>query len=561
VARRRGRGSSSGSGSLRVLPLGGLDEIGKNMMVLEYGDDMILIDAGLMFPDEEMLGVDLVLPDFSYVTQRADKLRGILITHGHEDHVGALPYLLRDVHAPIFATKLTVGLIAGRLEEHRLPNVQLNEVKPGQTLQLGAFECKFMRVNHSIPDCAAILVKTPVGTILDTGDFKFDNTPIDSQVMDLHDFAAAAGRVDILMSDSTNAEIPGYSISERTVGDTLREIFSNAKGKVILASFASHIHRMQQVFDIAHEQGRLVAVTGRSMNRNVTIAHELDYLHFDEGEVFDVVDMPTLPRNKQVILSTGSQGEPLSALARMAAREHRWITVERGDTVIISATPVPGNEKAVHRVIDRLLKLGAHVFYRSISAVHVSGHAAQEELKLMMNMVRPKYFVPIHGEYRHLQAHAGLARQVGIPEENVFVIENGDTLELTPQGVRLGERVGAGVVFVDGLGVGDIGSVVLRDRRQLSKDGIMIVVVTVSVADGAVLAPPDVITRGFVYVKESADLIDDARAQVEKALKRTQRDQVTDWTVLKAAVRDSLQEFLWQRTGRRPVIMPIVVEV
>lgn len=546
---------------LRILPLGGLDEIGKNMMVLEYGEDLLVLDAGLMFPDEEMLGIDLVLPDFSYVVQRADRVRAILLTHGHEDHIGALPYLLREVDAPIYGTKLTLGLVAGRLEEHDLPKVVMKEARPGKNIELGPFVVQFLRVNHSIPDGAAIFIRTPAGNVLDTGDFKFDNTPIDAQVMDLQQFARLAGQVDLLMSDSTNAEIPGYTISEKAVGDTLREIFRSAKGKIVVAAFASHIHRIQQVIDIAREEHRIVGVTGMSMNRNVAIAHELGFLEFKPGEVVDILEMPRVPRHKKVILSTGSQGEPLSALARIASGEHKHVTVEKGDTVVVSATPVPGNEKAVSRVIDRLLKRGADVYYKSIAAVHVSGHGGAEELKLMINLIRPRYFMPIHGEYRHLSSHAALARQVGILERNIFVIENGDTLELGPDGARRGPRVGAGVVFVDGLGVGDIGNVVLRDRRQLAEDGIMIVVVTVSVADGTVISPPEVISRGFVYVKEADQLMSDARRQVEKALAVTQKDSVTDWTVLKAAVRDSLAQFLWDRTGRRPVIMPIVVEV
>jgi ribonuclease J len=546
---------------LRIIPLGGLDEIGKNMMVLEYGQDMIVVDAGLMFPDEEMLGIDLVLPDFTYVVKNAEKLRGIVLTHGHEDHIGALPYLLKEVRAPLYGTKLTLGMVQGRLEEHRLGKIAMREVWPGKTVQLGPFTLDFLRVNHSIPDGVAVFIRSPVGNVLMTGDFKLDNTPIDAQAMDVQQFASLAGSVDVLMSDSTNAEVPGYTMSERSVGDTLREIFASSKQRIVVAAFASHIHRMQQVIDIARDLGRKVIVTGRSMNRNIAIAAELGYLSFDEGDVLDAFAMPKVPRERQVILATGSQGEPLSALARIANREHKWVQVEPGDTVVISAIPVPGNEKAVSRVIDRLFKCGAEVFYRSISAVHVSGHAQQEELKLMLNLVKPRYLVPVHGHYRHLVNHAALARGMGISDERIFVMENGDRLELTAHGARLIEPVGAGIIFVDGLGVGDIGSTVLRDRRQLAEDGILIAVVTISVMDGKTVAQPELLTRGFVYAKESGDLLDDARERIAAALAVTEKDKVTDPNVIKAAVRDSLQQFLYDRTGRRPVIMPIVLEV
>lgn len=547
---------------LKIIPLGGLGEVGKNMMVMEYGADMLLIDAGLMFPEEEMLGIDLVLPDFTYVRKNKERLRAIVITHGHEDHTGALPYLLKEVSAPVYGTKLTLGLIKAKLSEHHLRKVKLKEIKAGQELEIGEFRIKFVRVSHSVPDGVGLIIHTPLGVIVHSGDFKFDQTPVDGRVTDFREFVfVGEKKVLALLSDSTNAETAGFTLPEKTVGDKLDEIFKSAKGRIIVASFASHIHRIQQVVDVTHKNNRKMAIVGRSMVENANIAVDLGYLHIPEGLLINPRDIEGMPRHQVVILSTGSQGEPLSALSKMASRDHKWIQIEPGDTVIISATPVPGNETAVYRTINQLFKRGANVFYESISGVHVSGHAAQEELKLMINLVRPQYFIPIHGEYRHLEHHARIAEELGIPRENIFVLENGDVVEFDKKGARAKGRVTAGVVFVDGLGVGDIGDVVLRDRHQLSQDGIFIVVVTVDQHTGEIVAGPDIISRGFVYMKEAGELIDEARERVRVSFEESAKVEVTDWTVLRNHVRDVMSKFLYEKTRRRPMIMPIIMEV
>lgn len=547
---------------LKIIPLGGLGEVGKNMMVMEYGADMLLIDAGLMFPEEEMLGIDLVLPDFTYVRKNKEKLRAIVITHGHEDHTGALPYLLKEVGAPVYGTKLTLGLIKAKLSEHHLRKVKLKEIKAGQELEIGEFRIKFVRVSHSVPDGVGLIIHTPLGVIVHSGDFKFDQTPVDGRVTDFREFVfVGEEKVLALLSDSTNAETEGFTLPEKTVGDKLDEIFKSAKGRIIVASFASHIHRIQQVVDVTHKNNRKMAIVGRSMVENANIAADLGYLHIPEGLLINPRDIEDMPRHQVVILSTGSQGEPLSALSKMASRDHKWIQIEPGDTVIISASPVPGNETAVYRTINQLFKRGANVFYESISGVHVSGHAAQEELKLMINLVRPRYFIPIHGEYRHLEHHARIAEELGIPRENIFVLENGDVVEFDKKGARAKGRVTAGIVFVDGLGVGDIGDVVLRDRHQLSQDGIFIVVVTVDQHTGEIVAGPDIISRGFVYMKEAGELIDEARERVRVSFEESAKVEVTDWTVLRNHVRDVMSKFLYEKTRRRPMIMPIIMEV
>lgn len=547
---------------LKIIPLGGLGEVGKNMMVMEYGADMLLIDAGLMFPEEEMLGIDLVLPDFTYVRKNKDKLRAIIITHGHEDHTGALPYLLKEVSAPVYGTKLTLGLIKAKLSEHHLRKVKLKEIKAGQELEIGECRIRFVRVSHSVPDGVGLIIHTPLGVIVHSGDFKFDQTPVDGRVTDFREFVfVGEKKVLALLSDSTNAETGGFTLPEKTVGDKLNEIFKSAKGRIIVASFASHIHRIQQVVDVTHKNNKKMAICGRSMVENANIAVDLGYLHIPEGLLVNPRDIEDMPRHEVVILSTGSQGEPLSALSKMASRDHKWIQIEPGDTVIISATPVPGNETAVYRTINQLFKRGANVFYESISGVHVSGHAAQEELKLMINLVRPRYFIPIHGEYRHLEHHARIAEELGIPRENIFVLENGDVVEFDKKGARAKGRVTAGAVFVDGLGVGDIGDIVLRDRHQLSRDGIFIVVVTVDSHTGEIVAGPDIISRGFVYMKEAGELIDEARERVRVSFEESAKVEVTDWTVLRNHVRDVMSKFLYEKTRRRPMIMPIIMEV
>lgn len=549
---------------LRVIPLGGLDEIGKNMTVIEYGEDMILVDAGLMFPDADTPGVDLVLPDFSYVVKRRNKLRGIVITHGHEDHTGALPYLLKEVgeRVPVLGTKLTLGLIGVKLEEHKIMKPKLREVREGMHVNLGIFGLDFISVNHSIPDAVALLIRTPVGNILHTGDFKLDQTPIDGRVTD---YAALgkAGRdgVLLLLSDSTGAESPGYTRSEASVGKELNRIISEAPQRVIVASFSSHVHRVQQVCDAAVACGRKVVVTGRSMVNNTRIARELGYLHIDDKDIIDAFDAGDLPPEDVVIMSTGSQGEPLSALARMANGDHRTVSIQEGDTVILAATPVPGNEKAVSRVINRLYKAGAEVHYRPTADVHVSGHASAEELKLMLQMVKPRYFMPVHGETRHLVAHSRIAQAVGIHEEDIFVLENGAVLEITESGAKIAEHVESGVVFVDGLSVGEVGQVVLRDRQLLSQDGIATVVIAVDKQTGKLMGEIEIVTRGLVYGAGADDLLEEARERVGKALAKTQREHVTDPGVIQRAVRESLSQFLWERVRRRPMIIPIVVEV
>ncbi|MRS12393.1 MAG: ribonuclease J [Actinobacteria bacterium] len=549
---------------LRIIPLGGLDEIGKNMTVLEYGNDMIVIDAGLMFPDDDHPGIDLILPDYSYIIQRKDKLRGIIITHGHEDHTGALPYLLRDLGQPVsvLGTRLTLGLVKDKLDEHRIKKPRLREVKPGGHVSLGMFGLDFLAVNHSIPDGVAVFVRTPVGTVLHTGDFKLDQTPVDGRFTDYGAFAKAAkAGVTLLMSDSTGAENPGHTPSETEVGATLRTIFMQAEQRIIVASFASHIHRVQQVCDAAVASGRKVVVTGRSMINTTRIARELGYLHIADTDMVDAYSMGDIPAERVVVLCTGSQGEPLSALARIANGDHKTVQVEAGDTVVISASPVPGNEKAVSRVINRLFKAGAHVVHRGVGRVHVSGHAAAEELKLMLNLAQPSHFMPIHGEARHLHAHSELAQAVGIPADRVFVLENGRCLEIDEAGVRVGEHVPSGVVYVDGLAVGDLGQVVLRDRQVLASDGMAMIIVAIDGQTGAVVGEPELVTRGLVIGASTDDALDGARARIDRVLKRMADEGVTDAAVVKKALRDSVSQYVWESARRRPMIIPVVMEV
>ena len=549
---------------LRVIPLGGLDGIGKNMTVLEYGDDMVVIDAGIMFPDDDHPGVDLILPDFSYILSHQSKLRGIVITHGHEDHTGALPYLLKALAGPVpvLGTKLTLGLIKGKLEEHNLKKVKLHEIHDGGHVALGSFRFDFFAVNHSIPDAIGMFVHTPVANVVHTGDFKFDQTPIDGR---LTDYAALTKfcrmGVDLLMSDSTNAETPGMTRSEASVAPALRDIIEHAEQRVIAVSFSSHIHRVQQICDAAVAAGRKVVVTGRSMLTNTRIARELGYLVIDDDDIVDAYDAAGLAPEDVVVMCTGSQGEPLSALARIANGDHRSIKIERGDTVVIAATPVPGNEKAVNRVINRLTKAGATVAHRGNVHVHVSGHAAAEELKLMLNLVQPEYFVPIHGETRHLAAHARLAEEVGIPGEYVFLLDNGDCLELDGTGARVTESVEHGVVYVDGLGVGDVGRVVLRDRQLLAQDGIATIIMVIDGQTGRPVGEPELITRGLAFGSDGDAHLAEAQARIAETLAKTYKEGATDQAVIKSAVRDALAQFFWERAHRRPMIIPVVVEV
>ncbi|MDI6880693.1 MAG: ribonuclease J [Desulfitobacteriaceae bacterium] len=547
---------------LQIIPLGGLGEIGKNMTVVRYDNQMLLIDAGLAFPEDEMLGIDIVIPDYSFLIEHKESLLGILVTHGHEDHIGALPYLLRDLDVPIFATRLTLGLIQSKLKESNLNNIKATVVQPRDVVKLGVFRIEFIRVSHSIPDAVGVAIHTPLGIVVHTGDFKLDHTPVSGDILDIHKFAELGDKgVLCLMSDSTNVERPGFTMSESRVGQMFDETFRNAKDRIILASFASNVHRIQQALTAAYKTNRKVAVVGRSMVNVVTIAAELGYLDIPEGTLVDVDEILNLPGNRACILTTGSQGEPMSALTRMAMNDHRRVEIQPGDTVIISASPIPGNEKSIARTIDHLFKQGANVIYESISGMHVSGHASQEELKLMLNMVRPQHFVPVHGEYRMLIKHAQLAEQLGIARENIFVAENGSIIEFNRNGASLSGKVTAGKVLIDGLGVGDVGNIVLRDRKQLSQDGILIVVMTLSRATGAIVAGPDVVTRGFVYVRESESMLEEAKEKVRQTMARCRENRITEWAVLKSQVRDALSKHLYEKTRRRPMILPIIQEI
>jgi ribonuclease J len=548
---------------LKIIPLGGLGEIGKNMMAVEFGDDIVLIDGGLMFPEDEMLGIDLVIPDVTYLLDKTHKIRGWLITHGHEDHVGGLPYLLPQLDFPaLYGTKLTQGLIKVKLDEHHLVEAaQLNVIQAGDSLELGVFRVEFFQVCHSIPDSVGVAVHTPVGTIVHTGDFKLDHTPVDGKLTDFARLAQlSAEGVLALFSDSTRVESPGYTPSERTVGEAFDGVFSNAKGRIIVATFASLISRVQQVVDMAVKYERKVGVVGRSMENNVAMARELGYLHVPEGVVLPIDQLAKLGSHEIVIITTGAQGEPTSALTRMANGDHRQINIIQGDTIILSSSPIPGNEEAVARNIDNLYKRGATVLYHRLLPVHVSGHASQEEQKLMINLVRPRYFVPIHGEYHHLVLHGKLAESLGWPADQVLIAEDGDVLEFSADGARISGKVQCGYVFVDGLGVGDIGSVVLRDRKHLAQDGILVAVIAVDRQTGHATGLPDVISRGFVYQRESEELIEQARHVALEALNH-QTDHTADYGFIKNKVRDELSRFLYERTKRRPMILSVVVEV
>lgn len=547
---------------VQIIPLGGLGEIGKNMTVFRYGDDMILIDAGLMFPEDDMLGIDLVIPDISYLIENQDKLKGIFLTHGHEDHIGALPYVMKQIDCPVYGTALTLGILQGRLKENGVSSENCRTIKPGDKITAGAFKLDFIRVNHSIPDAVAIAINTPIGTIIHTGDFKIDHTPVDGQVTEFNKFAEYGDRgVLALLADSTNAERPGFTPSERMVGKTFDDEFRYAKNRIIVATFSSNVHRIQQVIDAAMKYDRKVAVIGRSMVNVVSIAKELGYLKAPEGEIIDIDETSNYTPDKVVIITTGSQGEPMSALTRMAMNDHKKVDIMPGDTVIISATPIPGNEKLVSRTIDHLYKLGADVIYEKSNGVHVSGHASQEEIKLVHNLVRPKFFIPVHGEFRHLIKHANIAKSLGMPKENIVIAENGSVIELTKNSIGINGKVQAGKVLVDGLGVGDVGNIVLRDRRQLSQDGIMIVVVTIDKETCHVVSGPDIVSRGFVYVREAEGLMDEARDKVQLALEKCEENGISEWSAIKSTVRDSLGRFLYERTRRRPMILPIIMEI
>ncbi|WP_405173179.1 ribonuclease J [Paenibacillus sp. FSL H8-0260] len=550
---------------LTIFALGGVGEIGKNMYVIQYGADIVVVDSGLKFPEEDMLGIDIVIPDISYLTENRDKVRGIVLTHGHEDHIGGLPYVLKNLNVPVYGTRLTLGLVENKLKEANLlgdtKRILINE---DSEIQLGnSLKVTFFRTNHSIPDSVGVCIETPEGNVVHTGDFKFDHTPVNGQFANLHRMAEIGQKgVLALLSDSTNAEKPGFTPSEKNVGIVLEDIFRKAEQRVVVATFASNVHRIQQVVNAAESTGRKITVIGRSMVNVVSIASELGYLNVPDGMLIEPEEMNRMGANRVVVLCTGSQGEPMSALTRMARSSHRKVDILPGDTVIIAATPVPGNEKYVGRTIDELFRLGANVIYSgSNSGVHVSGHGSQEELKLMLNLMKPKFFIPIHGEYRMQRKHALLAESVGVEPQNIFITEIGEIVEIQGGAARKAGKVTAGNVLIDGLGVGDVGNIVLRDRKLLSQDGILVVVVTLSKQNGAIVSGPDIISRGFVYVRESEGLLDEANRIVSSTLQRLMSEKVNEWASLKTSVKDSLGRFLYEQTRRRPMILPIIMEV
>lgn len=549
---------------IRIIPLGGLSEIGKNMTLYECGQDMFIVDCGLSFPDPDMLGVDLVIPDFTFVEQNVSKIRGIVLTHGHEDHIGGLAYLLKKINCPVYGTKLTLGLVEGKLKEHNLlGKVSLNVVAPRQTIKLGCMAVEFIRVNHSIPDAVALAIHTPAGIIIQTGDFKIDYTPIESEVIDLGRFAELGNRgVLCLLSDSTNAERPGSSMSESKVGNSFDALFKTAGNRrIIIATFASNIHRVQQIVDNAVRYNRKIAVSGRSMVNVVTKALELGYLNIPDGVLIDIDAIGRYPSDQIIVITTGSQGEPMAALSRMASGDHRMVSVTAEDFIIISANPIPGNEKHVNRVVNELMKFGAEVIYETMYEVHVSGHACQDELRLMLTLTKPKFFMPVHGEFKHLKKHAGIAKTVGIPESNIYIGEIGQVIELDGVSMKKVGTVTAGKVLVDGYGVGDVGSIVLKDRKHLAEDGLIIVVATIERESGSVMAGPDIVSRGFVYVRESEELMTEAKNVVKAAFRDCEDRGVTDWNNMKMSVKDELSGFIYRKTKRSPMILPIIMEI
>lgn len=552
-----------GLGRTRIVFLGGVGEIGRNMTVFEHDGRLLILDAGLMFPTEQMLGVDLVLPDFTYVTDNADRIEALLLTHGHEDHIGSVPYLLRELTVRVFGTRLTLGVLRTKLQEHKLlEHAQLEEITAPGELKLGPFDLKFLPVCHSIPDGVATFIKTSAGSILHSGDFRIDPTPVDGRVTDLEGFAAL-GRsgIDLMLSDSTNAERPGHMPSERTAGEAVSRVIREAKGRVIVACFASNIHRVQQVIWAARDASRFVAFLGRSMHQYTEVARELGYLEVDESRIILIEDIDDHESDKVVVITTGSQGEPLSALSLMAARDHKWIELVPEDTVVLSATPIPGNESAVRRVIDGLYRIGCKVIQPPTDPVHVSGHGASEDLRHVLELTKPKWFIPVHGEYRQLVNHARIAQEVGVPASNTLVVEDGDVVELGDGAVKVVDRVHAGFIFVDGLGIGDVRDAVLRDRRLLADDGIIVAVVTVDAQTGDLLAGPDLISRGFVHEDEAGDFFESARAEIRESLAGLAEDEIAEWAVVRRHVRRALGKFVWEQTRRRPIILPVVMEV
>ena len=548
---------------VKIIPLGGVNEIGKNLTAIEYKNDIVVIDCGLKFPDEDMFGIDLVIPDITYLIKNKEKVSGIFLTHGHEDHIGALPYVLKQLNVPVYGTKLTLGIVETKLKEHGLlSSTELIRVKPRDVIRLNSVSVEFIKTNHSIADSVAIAVHTPLGVVLHTGDFKIDYTPIDGELMDFARFAELGKKgVLVMMADSTNVEKQGYTKSERIVGESLTRIFGKTKGRIIIATFASNIHRIQQIIDAATVYGRKVAVSGRSMENIINVAIELGYIEVAENTLVPIDAINKYNNDQIVIITTGSQGEPMSALSRMASAEHKKVNIVEGDTIIISATPIPGNEKLVSKIVNQLFKKGAEVIYGSAENIHVSGHACQEELKLMQTLIKPKNFIPVHGEYRHLKQHGELAIKLGLNPKNVVIPEVGNVIEVNRSGIRKSGTVISGQIFVDGLGVGDVGNIVLRDRKHLSQDGILTVVVTLSKDNKTIVAGPDIISRGFVYVRESEGLTDEAREIVRNTLLECEEKNITDWATLKSNVRDELRSYLYEKTKRKPMILPIIMEI
>ena len=550
--------------NLKIIPLGGLHEIGKNITVFEYENEMIVVDCGLSFPDDDMLGIDLVIPDVSYLEKNVDKIKGLVITHGHEDHIGAVPYLLKKINIPIYATKLTTGLIRNKLEEHKiLRSTEMHEVVQGQTISLGKnFKIEFIRSSHSIPDSVMLAITTPAGTVLHTGDFKVDYTPIDGKIMDFGRIAELGNQgILALMSDSTNAERKGFTMSESSVGEVFDKLFLHCTKRIVVATFASNVHRVQQIVNCAVKYNRKIAVCGRSMINMIETARELGYIECPENIFIDIDMINNYPDENLVIITTGSQGEPMSALTRMAAGDHRKVKITPNDLVIISATPIPGNEKFVSKVIDDLMQIGAEVVYSSLEAVHVSGHACQEEQKLIIALAKPKYFIPVHGEYRQLIAHSETAQSMGIDKDHIIMMANGRVLEINEDKAEFTTTVPCGRILVDGLGVGDVGSIVLRDRQHLSQDGLIIIVLTMDSATGEVVAGPDVISRGFVYVRESENLMDDVKSVVRHEIKKCEERGIRDWGTIKSATRENLRDYIFMKTKRNPMIIPIIMEI
>ncbi|MBE7039753.1 MAG: ribonuclease J [Ruminococcaceae bacterium] len=548
---------------VKIIPLGGLNEIGKNLTVFECGKDLIVLDCGIAFPDEDMPGIDMVIPDMTYLEKNASKIRGVVLTHGHEDHIGGIPFLLKKLNVPIYGTRLTLGLVEVKLKEHNLlSKTKLVRVTAGETIKLGDIKVEFIHNNHSIADSVAVAFHTPVGIIVHSGDFKLDSTPIEGSMMDIARLGELGNRgVLALLSDSTNVERPGYTMSESTVGETFDELFRGCDRRIFVATFASNVHRVQQIINAAYRYGRKVAFSGRSMENVVEVAMQLGYMTVPENVIISIDDIKKYKANQVVIITTGSQGEAMSALSRMAYSDHKKVEISKGDLVIVSASPIPGNEKAISNVINELFKKGAEVVYKSLENIHVSGHACQEELKLMLTLTKPKFFIPVHGEFRHLKLHASLAESVGINHKNIIVGDIGKVIELTSGSIKINGSVPSGAVLIDGLGIGDVGNIVLRDRKHLAQDGIIIVVVTIDKKDKSILSGPDVLSRGFVYVRESEDLMEESKAIALQALHKCVDSGATDWNSFKGALKSALGDFVYAKTKRKPMILPVIMEV